>query len=74
MNTLELTSRFAGWLGEVTGDRRITYLPDVPISAQAAMALGLMARTGRTVLWITDGPPALQSAHSDVLTLAPPGT
>jgi len=41
----------------------------LPSSAQAFLVWAAQVATGRTVVWITDGPKTLETAHSDLLSL-----
>jgi transcription-repair coupling factor (superfamily II helicase) len=45
----------------------------VPASSQAAVAWALHAASGRTVLWVTDGPRSLDILVQDLESLAPAG-
>ncbi|NQT92785.1 MAG: hypothetical protein HQ559_08490, partial [Lentisphaerae bacterium] len=50
--------------------KQIVDLPaGLPASAQALVVWAAHVATGRTVVWVTDGPKTLETAHTDLLTL-----
>ncbi len=49
------------------------FIPDLPPAAEAWIAWELLRASGRTVVWVADGPRTLDAMIRNLLTLPPPG-
>ncbi|MEI6148553.1 MAG: transcription-repair coupling factor [bacterium] len=50
------------------------FIPDQPPAAEAWLTWELARASGRTVLWVGDGPRTMEQRFRDLQTLAPPGS
>ncbi len=71
MHARELVERFPTSLAEAVRRGGAVYVPDLPPAAQALAAWALHEQLGAPVVWIADGTRTLETAHRDLLTLAP---
>ncbi len=53
-------------------EQPVTHVADLPVSAEAWLLWELVRGSGRTVVWIADGPRTVELVYRDLKTLAPP--
>jgi transcription-repair coupling factor (superfamily II helicase) len=67
-----LESRMREKLAPVLSGAPLCFVPDQPSAAEAWLTWELARASGRTVLWIGDGPRTMERLFRDLQTLAPP--
>ena len=64
-----MLANFSPGLEELLGRGRTCALGDIPLSAQALVALTVLTHHGLPVIFITDGPHSQETAHRDLRSL-----
>ncbi|MBA4386757.1 MAG: transcription-repair coupling factor [Verrucomicrobia bacterium] len=67
----QILDKFADRLKQAAAGSSNLRLPAMPLSAEALAVLALRQAFARPVIWITDGSQTLETAHRDLLAIAP---